>query len=85
VGIELRNAASHNQITENRIYNTAPASPATGYMTYGIRISQLGLMKDTELYASRGNVIRNNQIRNMVKGEILDDNKRFNPKIKNEY
>jgi len=85
VGIELRHAASHNQITENRIYNTAPASPATGYMTYGIRISQLGLMKDTELYASRGNVIRNNQIRNMVKGEILDDNKRFNPKIKNEY
>jgi parallel beta-helix repeat protein len=85
VGIELRNAASYNQLRDNRIYNTAPATPSTGYMFYGIRISQLGLMKDKDAYASRGNVIRNNIIKNMVKGDILDDNKRFKVNIKNEY
>lgn len=73
VGIELRNSASKNTIAENEIYNSSPLSMDIGYMTYGIRISQLGLV-DAEKYASRENVIRNNKIQNMVKGTILDDN-----------
>ena len=73
VGIELRNRASKNIIKENEIYNSSPLKMDTGFMVYGIRISQLGLV-DTEEYASRNNVILNNRIRNMVKGSVLDDN-----------
>lgn len=85
VGIELRNGANYNNIINNHIYNSIPVSPSTGYMHYAIRFSQLGLIKNTDSYASRGNVLKGNIFENMVKGNILDDNKRIKINIKNDY
>ena len=86
VGIELRSESSYNLIEHNRIFNSSPLNINDGYMIYGIKINHLVETSSV----SRFNVIRNNDIKNMVKGLILDVNKRHDIEIEegnynNEY
>jgi len=84
VGILLQHKANNNIIKNNEIFNSIPVEMATGYMPYGIRISQTNLVPPIK-YASRNNLISGNKISNMVKGDILDDNVRFGIKAGNIY
>lgn len=84
VGILLQQSSSKNRLEHNEIFNSKPVRMETGYMPYAIRIAQLNLL-DPIAYASRGNIIRNNKIENMVKGVILDDNIKLGIKADNQY
>ncbi|MDD5221724.1 MAG: right-handed parallel beta-helix repeat-containing protein [Patescibacteria group bacterium] len=80
-GIELRTESSYNLIENNKIFNSSPLNISKGYMMYGIKIDHL--MGSADI--SKFNVIKNNQIENMVEGLILDVNKKHNIEDNNEY
>ena len=84
VGILFQHRSNSNRIEKNVIYNSKPVKMETGYMPYAIRIAQLNL-RDPAEYASRNNIILHNQIENMVKGNILDDNIRLKVEANNKY
>lgn len=72
VGIELRSGSSHNLIEHNKIFNSSPINIKDGYMIYGIKISHLAVSDSIAKF----NIIRDNDIENMVSGPVLDVNKR---------
>lgn len=74
-GIELRSDASYNLVEHNTIYNSRPLERHKGYMEYGIKITHLANYHNDSLI-SRFNLIRDNDIQNMVKGKILNVNER---------
>lgn len=81
VGIELRTESSYNLIENNKIFNSSPLDINKGYMMYGIKVDHL--MGSTDV--SKFNIIKNNQIENMVVDSILDVNTKHGIEDNNEY
>lgn len=81
VGIELRMESSYNIIEHNEISNSAPLDIDVGYMFYGVQISHISRSDRVSDY----NIIRNNNIVNMVKSRILDVNSKHGVENRNVF